>query len=277
MASVDNVKHIALDMDGTIYLGGALFPSTIPFLDTLDELGIEFSFITNNNSRSRAAYASRLRSMGIHIAPKQVYTSAHATIHYLQETWPDVKRLFVVGTSDLKAEFTDAGFACVDDEPEAVVVGFDTAIDYDRLSRTAYWISQSLPYIATHPDRVCPTDQPIVLPDCGAFCALLESATGRQPDAIPGKPNALMLQGVQQASGLSPHEIAVVGDRLYTDVRMARDAGALAVLTLTGETTEDDLSAEPPHRRPDLVITGLDSLAEQLQRSHAQRKASKFV
>ena len=122
-----------------------------------------------------------------------------------------------------------------------MIVGFDTALTYDGLAQTAYWISRGLPYVATHPDRVCPTDRPIVLPDCAAICSLLETATGRRPDAVPGKPNQLMLEAVFAQYDVVPAEVALVGDRLYTDIRMARDAGAVAVLTLTGETKRTEI------------------------------------
>jgi NagD protein len=171
----------------------------------------------------------------------------------------------VLGTAGLYSEFQGAGFATVDKEPDAVIVGFDTHLNYEKLCHTSYWISRGLPYIATHPDRVCPTDRPIVLPDCGAICALLESATGRRPDAIPGKPDPAMLRAVQHAHGLEAHEIAMVGDRLYTDIRMARDAGAIGVLALTGETTQADVDRADPSDRPDFVVSDLSELTKLIQ------------
>jgi NagD protein len=122
-----------------------------------------------------------------------------------------------------------------------------------------------LPYIATHPDRVCPTDRPIVLPDCGAICALFESATGRRPDAVPGKPSAAMLEAIFERHGLAPNETAMVGDRLYTDIRMARDTGAIAILTLTGETKRSHVDLCPASDGPDLVVADLDELGRLLQ------------
>jgi ribonucleotide monophosphatase NagD (HAD superfamily) len=138
-------------------------------------------------------------------------------------------------------------------------------LTYDGLARTAYWISQPLPYIATHPDRVCPTDQPIVLPDCGAICALFETATGRRPDAVPGKPSPAMLQAILKRHGLTPNETAMVGDRLYTDMRMARAARAVAIVTLTGETKRAQLDSCPASDRPDLVVADLEELGRLLQ------------
>jgi NagD protein len=207
--------------------------------------------------------------MGIDVEPDAISTSAQATAHYLLSSLPGVGRLFVLGTAGLQADLQAAGFEIVTDRPDAVVVGFDPELTYDRLARTAWWISQSLPYIATHPDRVCPTDQPIVLPDCGAICALFETATGRRPDVVPGKPSPAMLQAILERRGLSANETALVGDRLYTDMRMARDAGAVAILTLTGETKRAQIESCPASDRPDLVVAGLEALGRLLEAAKA--------
>jgi NagD protein len=259
-SSLARVRHFVLDLDGTIYLGKKAFPQTRPFLDSLERLGIGHSFLTNNCSHSRSEYVDRLREFGIETDRQSIWTSAHATIHYLTTKLPGAKRLFVLGTAGLCEDFELAGFKIVHDEPNAVIVGFDTALTYDGLAQTAYWISKGLPYVATHPDRVCPTDRPIVLPDCGAICALLETATGRKPDAVPGKPNPEMLESVFAQHGVAANEVALVGDRLYTDMRMARDAGAVAVLTLTGETKRSDIETCPEAQRPDLVVSDLGEL-----------------
>ena len=260
MTDLARIRHVVLDMDGTIYLGKNLFPDTLPFLASLTRLGIGYSFMTNNCSRSRAQYVEHLRAIGIDAKPESVVTSAHATAHYIAATLPNVKRLFVLGSSGLDDDFRLAGFEVVDDKPDAVVVGFDLDMTYNDLAQTAYWISRGLPYIATHPDKVCPTDQPIVLPDCAAICSLLETATGRKPDFIPGKPNPAMLEAVFTEQQLAPAGVALVGDRLYTDIRMARDAGAVAVLTLTGETKRSDIELCPAANRPDVVVNNLGEL-----------------
>lgn len=267
MADLAEIRYVVLDLDGTIYLGGRLFPDTRPFLSSLSELGIGGSFITNNCTRSRAEYAVHLRELGLETPPETIWTSAHATIHHLQVKIPTARRLFVLGTPGLCDDLRLAGFEIVDDRPDAVIVGFDTGLTYDRLCQTAYWISQQLPYVATHPDRVCPTDQPTVLPDCAAICALLETATGRKPDAIPGKPNPKMLEAVFAQHDLKPHEVALVGDRLYTDIRMAREAGAVAILTLTGETRRADVESCPLSQQPDLIIANLGELGQLLERA----------
>ena len=264
------LRHIVFDMDGTIYLGRTLFDATRPLLALLDGIGIGYSFVTNNSSQSRAGYVAHLRELGIDAAPESIVTSAHATIHHLRQAVPEARRLFVLTTDAALEDWRLGGFEIVDDSPDAVVVSFDVDLNYDRLCRTAYWISRGLPYVATHPDRVCPTDRPTVLPDCAAICALLETATGRGPDAIPGKPNPTMLREILDRYGLPVDAVGMVGDRLYTDVRMARDAGVLAVLTLTGEATAADALACPAAQRPDLIVADLKELGDRLTATRAR-------
>jgi NagD protein len=256
-AKPELIRHVALDMDGTIYKGGTLFDFTRAFLARLDELGIGYTFLTNNSSKSVKDYLRHLRRMGIEARDDQMFTSTLSTIDYLHDELPQAKRLFVLGTPSLQQEFRDAGYEVTEDrqEPEAVIVGFDTGLVYPRLCEAAWWIHQGKPFIATHPDRICPTDQPTVLVDCGAVCACLTSATGRSPDAVLGKPDRRMLTGILARHGLKPHELAMAGDRIYTDMAMAHRAGALGVLVLTGEATQADVDRCP--EKPSLVLPSL--------------------
>jgi len=246
IAQLKNIKHVALDMDGTIYNGSTLFPYTVGFLQSLRDAGIGYSFLTNNPSKSTSDYLKHLEKMGIPATREEMYTSALATIDYLKKNYPAAKRLFILGTPSMIQEFEEAGFESTADDaadrPDAVVVGFDTFLVYSRLCRAAYWISQQLPYVATNPDWVCPTDQPVVLVDCGSICACLEGATKRKPDVVVGKPDPGMLDGILFKYNLKPSQIAMVGDRLYTDVKMALNADALGVLVLSGEATMDDVA-----------------------------------
>jgi HAD superfamily hydrolase (TIGR01450 family) len=144
-------------------------------------------------------------------------------------------------------------------------VGFDTSLAFDRLCRAAYWIKRGKLFLATHPDKICPTDQPTVLVDCGSICAALEQATGRKPDVVLGKPDPSMLSGILERHKLRAEELAMVGDRLYTDMAMARRAGALGVLVLTGETTAAETMENDP--RADLVVSDLAAFGALLGRS----------
>ena len=268
-ARLANIRHVALDMDGTIYMGMSLFDYTIPFLNSLREMGITYSFLTNNPSTSIPDYLKKLAGMGIEATEEEMYTTALATIDYIKTNFPEARRLFLLGTPSMISEFEKAGFESVadsaDERPDVLVVAFDKTLEYSRLCRASYWAQQGLPYIATNPDRVCPTDQPTVLVDCGSICKCIEHATGRQPDIVLGKPDPNMLTGVQARYGVKPEEVAMVGDRIYTDIEMAHNAGAFGVLVLSGETTLQ-IADEAP-RQPDLIADSIKVLGELLRAS----------
>lgn len=266
-SSLTRIKHVVLDMDGTIYKGGTLFPWTKPFLDDLARDGIGYTFLTNNPSKSSADYLSHLERMGLPAAPGQLYTSAQATIDYIKTNHPAMRRLFLLGTPSMEQEFIKAGFESATDDasdiPDAVIAGFDMTLTYKRLCRAAWWAAQGTPYFATNPDRVCPTDQPTVLVDCGSICSAIETATGRKPDIVFGKPDPSMLTGILHRHSLEPAQIAMVGDRIYTDVLMAKRAGAVAVLVLSGEATLADVDASDT--KPDIVAENLADFGEKLR------------
>ena len=276
LRQLQRIRHVALDLDCTIYSGGTLFDSTEPFLELLQQLKIGYTFLTNNPSKNITDYLAHLEEMGIAAHAEQLYTSTQSTIEFLQERFPRLRRLFVLGTDSMSAAFTAAGFELMPDsptdEPDAVVVGFDLSLTYPRLCRAAWWIQQGKPYFATNPDRVCPTDQPTVLVDCGAICAALESATGRPPTAVLGKPDPAMLRGILHKHNLRPEELAMVGDRLYTDVAMAHRAGAFGVLVLTGETNGEQARLHSP--QPDLIVPTLAEFGHQLRAAHHSSPAT---
>ena len=260
------IRHVALDMDGTIYMGNALFPFTIPFLRRLREMGITYSFLTNNPSKSLDDYLLKLHKMGIEATEEEMYTTTVATIDYLKAHYPSARRLFLLGTPSMISQFEKAGYISTadsaDDVPDVVIAAFDMSLVYSRLCRAAWWIAQGLPYIATNPDRVCPTNERTVLVDCGSICRCLEHATGRRPDITLGKPDPNMLIGIEQQKQLQPEQIAMVGDRIYTDIEMARNAHAFGVLVLSGETTLEVAKAAP--HQPDLIVENIGELGSLL-------------
>lgn len=276
-AKLSKIKHLALDMDGTIYLGSTLFPFTKKFLADMTEAGITYSFLTNNPSISVFDYLKKLEKLGIEATEDNMYTTSLAAIDYIKSHYPQAKRLFILGTPSMTTQFEEAGFiSCADDPddvPDVLVVAFDKTLAYDRLCRASWWASQGVPYVATNPDKVCPTDQRTVLVDCGSMCKCIEYATGRQPDVCVGKPDPNMLRGVFERYGYEPDEVAMVGDRIYTDTATAHNAGAFGVLVLSGETTLEvaDKVAEdartnpnPEFFPPDLIARDVKELGELL-------------
>lgn len=266
---LSQIRHVALDMDGTIYLSNTIFPYTIAFLKRLTDMGITYSFLTNNPSKSLADYLHKLEIMGIPCEPEQMYTTTIATIDYIKANYPQARKLFLLGTPSMISQFEEAGFISTaddpDDVPDIIVASFDMNLEYSRLCRAAWWISQGVTYLATNPDFVCPTDQRTVLVDCGSICRCLEAATGRKPDVTLGKPDPNMLSGICQRMSLKPSQIAMVGDRIYTDIAMAHNAGAFGVLVLSGETTLE--VAKQAERQPSLICRDIEELGELLAQS----------
>ncbi|TWP24483.1 HAD-IIA family hydrolase [Apibacter muscae] len=272
LEKIKKIKHVALDMDGTIYNGSTLFPYTISFLNQLKQLGVTYSFLTNNPSKSISDYLKKLEHLGIPATEEEMYSSAVATIDYLKNNHPEVKKLFLLGTPSMIEQFENAGYISTkdsaDDEPDALVVAFDMSLTYERLCRAAWWAKQGKLYLATNPDRVCPTDQPVVLVDCASIYACIETATGRKPDLVLGKPQKEMLDGILESKKLKPEEVAMVGDRIYTDMMMAYNAGAFGVLVLTGEATLDDAKNANPEL--DIILPSIKELGDLIEITHSK-------
>ena len=280
---LSKIKRLALDMDGTIYLGSTLFPFTIDFLDSMKNAGVGYSFLTNNPTKSVADYLKKLEGMGIHADNDNMYTTSLAAIDYIKSHYPQARRLFLLGTPSMISQFEKAGFASCsddpDDVPDVLVVAFDPTLVYSRLCRASWWASQGIPYIATNPDRVCPTDQKTILVDCGSICRCIESASGRKPDITLGKPDPNMLYGIMDKYSLKPEEVAMVGDRIYTDTATAHNAGAFGVLVLSGETTLETAekvaadaasNPDPEFFPPDLIVRDVEELGELILKSRQE-------
>ena len=183
-------------------------------------------------------------------------TSGEATCEKLKELYPG-KRAFVLGNEFLVEEFREAGIEVDDEDPEIVVIGFDTTLDYDRMWAVCDFVRAGLPYIATHPDFNCPTETGF-MPDIGAIMAFIEASTGRRPDLIVGKPNTGIVEAVLRRTGLKVDELAMVGDRLYTDIETGLQSGMLSILVMSGETTEAMLAESPT--KPDLKFGRLSDM-----------------
>ena len=259
-ADLKKVKHFLIDMDGTVYLGPHAIEGAAEFIETLRAQGRSFLFFTNNPTKDASAYAAKLAKMGINVTPADVLTSGEATARFLAAETPH-RKVFAVGTPSFEEELRRAGLTLVEEDAEAVVLAFDTTLTYAKLERACLLLRAGVPYYATNPDRLCPTEYGYI-PDCGATAALLEAATGRLPKYI-GKPNAEMIRMGLEKLGAQAEHTAMVGDRLYTDMEMAFRAGTVSVLVLSGETKRDDLAAAP--RQPDFVFKSVAEITRALR------------
>lgn len=264
MDKIQSCRLFLFDMDGTLYIGDRLFSFTRELLETIRSTGRRYLFLTNNSSKSVEDYIRKLEKMGISARYEDFLTSSQATAHYLKMHHPG-KRLYVCGTRSLKEELSREGFPITGDpeETQCIVMGFDTELTFRKLEDVSRMLcTRELPYIATNPDYVCPTEFGSV-PDCGSVCDMLFHVSGRRPLVI-GKPTALMPRLAMEKWGVPPGETLMVGDRIYTDIKSGLNAGTLTALVMSGETTPEILEASPD--KPDLVLHDAGEILKALRK-----------
>ena len=263
---VSKFKDINLylfDMDGTLYLGNRLYDFTKELLATIKATGRRYMFMTNNSSKSVADYIKKLEKLGIPAQREDFITSSQATAYYLKKHHPDAK-LYVCGTRSLVKELETEGFTVTEnlDEVECIVLGNDQELTFKKLEDICkILLSRDVPYIATNPDYVCPTEFGSV-PDCGSFIDMLYNSVKKRPVVI-GKPEPLMPLLAMERTGHKREETAVIGDRLYTDVKSGVNAGAVSVLVLSGEATMDDLKTSDV--TPDIILDDCGAIINQIK------------
>ena len=227
MKPLKKIRQVFLDMDGTIYHGTVLYPTTLPFLRFLEKREIGYVFLSNNSSRSLEEYVSRLDRMGISAGPDHFYTSTEYCIDYLKKNHPGITRVHILGMESIFPAFEAAGFRIDDETPQGVVVAFDRSLTYAKLCRTAWFLKQGVPGFATHPDVFCPGNEPFCfLVDCGAIVKALETATGARLKVL-GKPDPGILLAAAARKQVPIEECLMAGDRLATDIAVGVNAGAM--------------------------------------------------
>ena len=239
-AKLKNIKCFLFDMDGTINLGNTLIPGMDVFFQKLRAAERDFYLVTRDN----------------------VLISSDAFVYYMQQLRP-AARLFVLGTEQLKKTIREAGFTItttLEEGTDFVVVGFDMSLNYETLTIACRLIDRGVPYVATHPDVRCPIEGGEFIPDCGAMIELIKTATGKAPQQILGKPYHYMIDVITARTGYKREEIAMVGDRLSTDIAFGLNNGVLSILVLTGEATLADV--EHGSIKPDIILDHASELAD---------------
>ncbi|MFA6736419.1 MAG: HAD-IIA family hydrolase [Saccharofermentanales bacterium] len=242
-SDLSRIKCWLLDMDGTVSLGEKMIPGAERFFEALGGSG-RYIFLTNNSSHSASHYLTRLRNMGIHAGRDEVLISTDALIRYLFGTLGEDIRVFCVGTSDFEKDLQESGITIeynMGKEIDAVLVGFDTSLTYSKLNIACDYIRSGVPWFAANPDKVCPLEGGKVLPDCGAIISFLKTCTDTEPVKVIGKPETAMVDMVIDKYGFDRSEIAMVGDRIYTDLAVALNSGIMSIAVLTGEASLDEI------------------------------------
>lgn len=253
------IQCFLLDMDGTFYLENHLLPGALAFIQYCNENQLDFLFITNNSSRNANNYYEKLSTMGIRMDATRIITSGMATCQYLHKFHPG-KKVFLAGTAALEEEFFHSNIDLVIENPDLLVLGFDTTITYKKFRKICDLVRDGIPYIATHPDVNCPIHGGF-MPDIGAMMAFIEASTGRQPDVIIGKPFQAMMEAILDRVDHPKEKICMIGDRLYTDIAMGRN-GIHTILVLSGETNLE--MSQKSDFQADLVLDNMDAVLQLL-------------
>ncbi|NVM36745.1 MAG: HAD-IIA family hydrolase [Candidatus Lokiarchaeota archaeon] len=249
------------DLDGTIYLGNKLFKGVLELIEVLRAKKKDFFFLSNNSSKSTGDYLKKLNKFNLNITRNNLILSQHPTIEYLKKN--NFKNIFLLGTQSLKNEFKQEGFELTEDDPEILVLAFDQELTYERLTKAAYLLQKNdFPYIATHLDNRCPTENGYI-PDAGGIAALLYKATEKKPKVF-GKPNKEMLLFMLDELMISPNNAAIFGDRLYTDIKMGKEAELTTCCVLSGETTMEMINTSD--YKPDFILNGIWELLDEFNK-----------
>lgn len=251
-------KLFLLDMDGTLYLGGRLFEDSLAFLQAIRDRGGRYLFLTNNSSKGTQTYVDKLRGMGIAAGEGDFFTSVDAACAYLRARAP-FRKIYALGTRSFMAHLAAEGFPVTGQMEEGIdclLMGYDTELTYQKLVDATRLINLGVHYIATNPDWVCPTEFGYV-PDCGSFAQALEHATGRLPLFL-GKPRPEIALLAMERAGIGAAQTVLVGDRIYTDIACAANAGISGILVFSGETTRE--TWEKSSLKPDFAVDGVGDI-----------------
>jgi len=248
------------DLDGTIYLGDELLPGAAETVRALRAAGSQTIFVTNRPLQTADEYADKLTRLGIPATTADVVTAIDALTHYLQ-TRHEGETLLPLAEPVVHRVLRDAGFpiTAAPAEADVLVVAFDRTFDYTKLLTAFQAVTaHGATIVATNPDPYCPTPDG-GLPDCAAMLAAVEACTGARAEAVVGKPSEHMAAAFLQRLGVPAGDVAVVGDRLATDVRMGQSLGMAGILVLSGATGLDAIAGSPV--QPDYVLSGVHELA----------------
>lgn len=267
---IRGIRCWLLDMDGTVTMEEEMIPGAKLFFEALGDT--RYVFVTNNSSHSAQHYLNRLERLGIKADRDGLITSTDALAEYIKDEFAgkcingnEIVKAYAVGTPEFESEITSAGINIVNrrgEDIDAVLLGYDTTLTYEKLDASCEYIRAGVPFYAANPDKVCPLAGGKVQADCGAIIAFLETCTDRKVTRVYGKPDPAMIEMILSRYGFKRNELAMVGDRVYTDMAFAKMAGIVGIGVLTGEATLEEIAAGG--FLPDLVFDRIQDIATYL-------------
>lgn len=258
--NLKNIEMFLLDMDGTIYLDDDVFDGAIDFLNTIKNKNKKFIYLTNNSSKSKELYLEKLNRLGFPAKEENIFTSGMAMGMYLNEHYIN-KKVYLVGTKALEKELHLYNVNLIQDNPDIVLFGFDRELNYEKLEKACEFIDNGAIFLATNCDLVCPIKNGRYIPDCGSMCRMITNATGVEPKYI-GKPEPDMINILANKYNIDKKNIAMIGDRVYTDITAGYNAGTLTICVLSGESTMKTI--EESSVKPDMIVNSVKDLIDLL-------------
>jgi HAD superfamily hydrolase (TIGR01450 family) len=257
LIKVSKKKIFFLDGDGTLYLGDKEISGAKEFILKLKEKNRIVYLLTNNSSKTLKEHYERLKEIGIPIEMTEIYVSIQPALEFLKKE--GINEIYWLANSKVSKFIEEQGFKFNEESPKAILLTYDTEINYNKITRLTYLIQSGVPYYATHSDIVCPTIKGVI-PDLGSFIELIRLTTKKEPVKVFGKPNKEFIDSLLKKHNLNYSDSVIIGDRLYTDIKLKEGTEALAVLVLTGETKRDKY--EKSKIKADIVLNKLSDLIE---------------
>jgi NagD protein len=248
-------KNVFVDMDGVLVSGRKLINGAKEFIERLEKLEMPFLVLTNNSLYTARDLSHRLRTLGLEIHPKRIFTSAMATASFLDSQHPKGKA-FVIGESGLTDAMYSVGYVITDIEPDYVILGETLSYDMVMITKAVQLVSAGSRFIATNPDPIGPSERGLA-PATGALAALIERATNVSPMYI-GKPNPFMMRAALNYLGAHSEETLMIGDRMDTDIIAGVESGLVSILVLTGVTQRDQVDRFP--YQPSRIVQSLNDV-----------------
>jgi len=259
MALADEFDGLLIDLDGVVWIGRELVPGSDEALRSLLEAGKEIVFVTNNPGKSAAEYARRLREAGVDVGAERIVTAGEATASLAAERIPG-GTAFAIGAPAFHETIAAAGLKLLEREAareaEIVLVSGHRGFDYEELLTATQALQGGAVLFATSRDPTMPMPGGPV-PGTGAVLAAVETASGAAAE-IGGKPEPALFEEARKRIAAAKR-VAMVGDRVSSDIEGGRRAGLETILVLSGATSREE--AERANPQADHVVDDLAALA----------------
>jgi 4-nitrophenyl phosphatase len=260
-------RNLILDIDGTLLVQDEPVPGLPAFFQTLNNRNINYVLATNNSTKTTKRLVEKFADFGVNLESDQILTTFDVTANYLQQRYNAGTSIYLIGEEGFRQTLTEQGFRVLSlaeakqEKPTAVVVGLDRNCTYEQLATAALHVRQGAAFIATNADSAFPTARG-PMASTGAILAFIQTASGKMPEVL-GKPHRALFDTALQRLGSQPHQTAIVGDRIETDMMGGKMAGLRTVLMLSGVT--DSVDIDPYRIGVDVVYNNLVALTEAIK------------